>query len=286
MGIMIIPAAITMLLGNNKQLSGYTPVSKNEQESIEQEQLSQEKIIGIVAKEIPIDYEEEAVKSQVIMARSYIASTKDQDFSYMSIEEMKTLWGNDFNKNYSKIKKAVEDTKNIVVTYNNQPVQPLYHIQSSGITQNPLDIWGLEIPYLESVESSWDQTGADLIKEKEYNTQEFIDTINQKYSNPALLSYSLKTQIQIIERTQGGYVKSIQLGNQLISGEDFRKLLDLRSSCFLIEYNNNKVKIITKGTGHGVGLSQYGANMMAKEGKVAEEILKHYFPKAEIRAQN
>ena len=286
MGIMVIPVAITVLLGNNNPLSEYVAVSQNEQESIEKESLSQERIIGIVAREMPIDYAEEALKTQVIMARSYIASKKNEDLSYLSTDEMKTLWANHYDENYAKLKKAVQETKNIVVSYNNEPVQPLYHAQSAGITQNPLDIWDLEIPYIESVESSWDRLDPDLMKEKDYKTQTFIQMVNEKYSTPVLLPYNLETQIQIIERTQGGYVKSIQVGNQLISGEEFRKLLGLRSSCFLIEYNSEGVRITTKGMGHGVGLSQYGANAMAKEGKTAEEILKYYFPKADIGRQS
>lgn len=283
--IILMPAAITIILGNNKQLESYTLMTQEEEESKEKEHLSQEQLIGIVAKEISINYEEETLKAQAIMSRSYIASTNNQSLSYMSTDEMKKLWGNDYNRNYSKIKRAIEDTKGSIITYNNEPVQPVYHLQSAGVTQSPVDIWGLDVPYLESVESEWDKIAPDLIQEKTYSPQEMIDTINKRYSTTVLQPYDLGTQIQIIERTQGGYVKSIQVGNQLISGDDFRKILDLRSSCLIMEYNNSQIKIITKGVGHGVGLSQYGANQMAKDGKTAEEILKYYFPKTTIQKE-
>lgn len=280
--IMVIPSAITIILGNNQGLSAYDPLSKNEKQSIEEQRLAQEQLIGIVAKEIPIDYEEEALKAQVIMARSYIASSPKEKFSYMSTDEMKTMWGSDYNKNYSKIKQAVEDTKNIIITYNEEAVQPVYHLQSVGVTQSPQDAWDLDVAYLESVESSWDEAAPDLIKERVYSQEEISSAVNKKYKTTVLEPYNLETQIQIIERAQGGYVRFIQLGNELMSGEEFRKLIGLKSSCFMVQYDKNQVTIITKGAGHGVGLSQYGANKMAEEGKGYEEILKHYFPKVEI----
>lgn len=285
MAILLIPTTITMILGNNKPIAVYSPMAVKEEESKEIEKQSQEQLIAIVAKEIPIHYEEEALKAQVIMARSYMASASTTERPYMSTDQLRKLWATDYNRNYSILQKAVEDTKNMIITYNKEPVQPVYHMQSAGITQTPMDIWGLDVPYLESVESKWDEEAPDLIQEKTYNAQSLVDKINQSYDAQVMQAYSLETQIQIIERTQGGYVKSIQVGNELMSGEDFRKLLDLRSSCFKIEYQGSDISIITKGAGHGVGLSQYGANQMAKEGKTAQEILTYYFPKTTIDQQ-
>lgn len=283
-GIIFIPAIITSLLGNNKPLETYTPMTENEKESIEEEKQSLAQLIAIVAKDIPVSYEKEALKAQVIIARSYIVTADHESIASMSEEDMKRIWGKDYSKNYSKMKEAVEETKNMIMTYENQPIQPVYHLQNPGITQTALDIWGMDIPYLESVESSWDLAGPDLTGEKKYSPEEVADKVNKAYKTPILEPYSLETQIQIVERTQGGYVKTIQVGSELMSGEDFRKILDLKSACFGIQYNN-EVIFITKGIGHGVGLSQYGANQMAKEGKDAKAILKHYFPKVKIEQQ-
>ncbi len=283
--IIFIPATITIVLGNNNHIEVFSIMTEEEEESKKKEIQSLEQLIAIVAKEIPITYEEEALKAQVVMARSYIGATDNKAAPYMSLEELEKLWGSDYNKNYLTIQKAVEDTRNIVITYNNAPVQPVYHLQNAGITQMPTDIWGLDVPYLESVESKWDAAAPDLIQENVYTSQELTSKVNEKYDDLVLQPYSLETQIQIIERSQGGYVKSIQVGNELMSGDDFRKLLNLRSSCFAISYNNSQVTIVTKGVGHGVGLSQYGANQMAKEGKSYEEILKYYFPKTVIQEQ-
>ena len=281
--IIFIPAAITIALGNHQLIGIYTPMTQNEQVNKEKEQVLEQELIGIVAKAMPINYQEEALKVQAIMARSHMAliqknNSGAQPIPNMSVSEMKELWGNDYGRNYSKIKKAVEDTRDIMITYDNEPVQLVYHLQSAGDTQSSLDIWDIDVPYLQSVESPEDKNAPDLITKKEYSVQEVIKKVNQHYDAPVLEPYGLETQIQIIERTPGGYVKSIQVGNQLMRGDDFRNLLGLRSSCFTCQYSGEYMSVITKGAGHGVGLSQYGANEMARQGKTYREILSHYFP--------
>lgn len=283
MAIIFIPAGITILLGNNNQLDMNAPVTQKEQEENEMQQMLNEQITGIVAKTMSINYEKEALKAQAVIAYSQIIlaqqDTKDHEsISYMSIEEMKQLWGSNFKRNYSKIKKAVEETDNMMLTYDSDPVQLVYHLQNTGQTQSSLDIWDIDVPYLKNVESLEDQKAPNLVNQKKYSTQEVIQKINQYYNNTVLESYCLETQIQIIERTKGGYVKSIQVGNQLMRGDDFRKVLNLKSSCFTFQYSGNEMMVVTKGVGHGVGLSQYGANEMAKKGKTYNEILQHYFP--------
>ena len=281
--IIFIPAGITILLGNNNQLDTYIPVTQKEQEDNEKQRILEAQLIGIVAKTIPISYEKEALKAQAMIARSQIILAQQEGgnkgpVSYMSIEEMKQLWGNDFNRNYSKIKYAVEETNSMVITYDGEPVQLVYHLQNAGQTQSSLDIWDIEVPYLKNVESPEDEKALDLASQKKYSTQELIQKINQHYNAVILESYNLETQIQIIERTQGGYVKSIQVGNQLMKGDDFRKILNLKSSCFTFQYSADEIIVVTKGMGHGVGLSQYGANEMAKRGKTYDQILQYYFP--------
>lgn len=281
--IIFIPAGITILLGNDNQLDIYTPMTQKEQEDNDKQQMLEEQLIGIVAKTMPISYEKEALKAQAMIAHSQIILAQQEEgnadsVSYMGIEEMKQLWGNDFNRNYSKIKHAVEETSSMMITYDSEPVQLVYHFQNAGQTQSSLDIWDVEVPYLKNVESPEDEKAPDLVSQKKYSTQELIQKVNQHYNEVVLESYSLETQIQMIERTQGGYVKSIQVGSQLMKGDDFRKLLNLKSSCFAFQYNGDEIIVVTKGMGHGVGLSQYGANEMAKRGETYDEILQYYFP--------
>lgn len=288
MVIILAPTAITILLGNHKATREYSPTKQIQKEMNQEDIELQEQIIGIIAKEIPIIYEDEAFKVQAIIARSHIIAyqqglVSNQPPSYMTHEEMKQLWGGEYIKNFSRIKKAVEDTAGCVITYENQPVQVVYHMQNAGYTQSSKDIWGLEIEYLIGVESLWDQNAPDLINEKTYKVDEIVKKLTQENSNLVLEPYALETQIQIIERTQAGYVKAIQVGNQLMSGDAFRRALNLRSSCFALQYGGGDVVFITKGMGHGVGLSQYGANEMAKEGKTHGEILSHFFPNTAIK---
>ena len=281
--IIFIPLSITILLGNNNQLDAYIPTSKKEQESNRKQQVLEERLIGIVAKSVPISHEKEALKAQAMIGYSQMILDQQGEgnlraVAHMSIEEMKQLWGSNFNQNYLKIKNAVEEVSGKLVTYDDQPVQLVYHFQNAGQTQSSLDIWDIELPYLTNIESPEDEKAPDLVNQKKYSSQELVQKVNQHYNDLVLESYSLETQIQIIERTQGGYVKSIQVGNQLMRGDDFRKLLNLKSSCFAFQYKLDQIIIVTKGSGHGVGLSQYGANEMAKRGKSYDEILQYYFP--------
>ena len=286
MAIIFIPAVITITFGNHQLVGTHTSmtqITQKEQANKEKDQMREQQLIGMIAKAIPISYEAEILKVHAIMARSHMAlvegdASKVQAIPTMSVAEMKELWGSDYGKNYAKMKKAVEDTQGIIVTYENQPIQLVYHLQSAGDTQSSLDIWDIEVPYLQSVESLDDQKAPDLITKKEYSSQEIIKKVNQHYNTTVLEPYALETQMQIIERTQGGYVKSIQVGNQLMRGDDFRKLLNLRSGNFICQYDGEYMSVVTKGAGHGVGLSQYGANEMAKRGESYGEILSHYFP--------
>ncbi len=286
LAIIWMPAGISLLLGSHKQLDIDGPMTQQEQAKEKDQQLLEEKIIGILAKSIPIHYETETLKAQCAIIRSQLDLSKEDTSQdpvlWMSIDEMKQLWGNDFKKNYLKLKKVVDQTGQIKITYNEEPAELVYHFQSAGETQSSQDIWGLEVPYLVNVVSIGDQKAPDLINQKEYHAQEIIKEVNHHYDHEVLEPYSLESQIQIIERTPGGYVKSIQVGNQLIPGEEFRKIMGLRSSCFSLQYSGQKVIILTKGMGHGVGLSQYGANEMAKQGKSYHEILSHYFPGIKI----
>lgn len=289
--IILLPAIITTTLGNHKLADMYRPTTQKEQEYREEKQKLEQQLIEIIAKAMPITAQEESLKAQVIMARSQLAligkdPANGEEIPQMSTNEMKELWGSDYKKNYSKIKKAVEDTQGITLTYLGEPIQLVYHLQSAGQTQSSLDIWDIDVPYLQSVESIADEKAPDLITKKEYRAQEVIKKINQHYRESILEPYSLETQIQIIERTQGGYVKSIQVGKQLMRGDDFRKLLNLRSSYFLCQYSGDYMSVTTKGVGHGVGLSQYGANEMAKQGKDYEAILSHYFPGTTLIQEN
>ncbi|MDY6013289.1 stage II sporulation protein D [Clostridium sp.] len=259
----------------------------------------EEYILGVVSSEMPATFEEEALKAQAIAARTFYYSKRMKNCNlasggeicdsihcqvYMDKEERLKKWPKeDRDKYYEKVKKAVEDTKGQVLTYDNEIVlYPQFFSTSSGKTENAEDVFSSKVPYLKSVSSEGEEVSASYESEKEVTNKDFAAIVNSKYNKANLSSSNISKKVQIKSRTDGGSVKEIQLGGTIIKGTEFRSLFDLKSANFTLEYSQNKVKIKCKGNGHGVGMSQWGANLMAKEGKGYEEILKHYYTGVEL----
>lgn len=250
-----------------------------------------EYIKGVVAAEMPASFEEEALKAQAVAARTYTLkhmeanpdiASDDIEQAYLSKEELKQKWGNDYELYWNKISKAVDDTANEVMVYEDEMIDAVFHSTSAGYTENSENIWSESMPYLKAVDSYQDENAPDFITEKSINSLEVVGRLQAKYSDIILTDAPLIQQIQIIERSEGGYVLKIQIGNKIISGADLRLILGLKSSNFTISQNGDNVLFTTKGYGHGVGMSQYGANFMAQDGNTYKEILKHYYQGIEI----
>lgn len=251
----------------------------------------EEYLIGVVAAEMPATFEEQALKAQAIAARTYslkkIADNKDIVFKkeiqgYLTHEQLEQKWGTkSFPIYYMKIKNAVESTKGHVMTYNNKLIDAVYHSVSSGNTQSASDVWGQNIKYLQKVESLEDINSPEYLHRYTYTYNQLKNKFDKKYAEVGI-NISFDNKIQIAERTEEGYIKKVQFDNKILSGEEVRECLDLSSSNFTIEYKEDGVDITCKGYGHGVGMSQYGANAMAKEGKDYSNILKHYYKGIEI----
>ena len=176
----------------------------------------------------------------------------------------------------------MEATAGQVLIYNDELVEnPKYFSVSAGKTENSVDVFSDDVPYLKSTDSPGEEAAPKYESNVEMKKSQFIKTINN--SNPdAKLDNNNINSIKIISRTEGEGVKEISLGNINVSGVEFRKLFNLNSTDFNIEINSDVIKIECKGYGHRVGMSQWGANAMAKEGKSYEEILKHYYTGVEI----
>lgn len=245
-------------------------------------------IIGCVAAEMPAEYEKEALKAQAVASYSYALFMKNNnedsksDISdnssvhqaYLSAEELKEKWGSNYDKYISLIKNAVAETEGQYLTYNSQPVKPAYHALSSGITNSAEDVWGGEVPWLTSVNSIGDKLSPTCLTTFEFSTDELIRLLNHK---------DIKTiSIGDTVTSSSGYVKKINISGVDFTGEELRSLLSLRSGNFTVEDKDGIYKFTCLGYGHGVGMSQYGANEMAKNGSSYEEILKHYYPGIEI----
>ena len=243
----------------------------------------EEYLIGVVGAEMPASFQMEALKAQAVVARTYalklLASGKKLTDTvstqvYKDNNELKKLWGNSYSTYYQKIKEAVISTKGVSVYYQGNYINALYHSTSNGKTEDANMVWGCSVPYLKSVDSKWDIQASSYLREIK---EDFTNALN-------LLGISSDTNIQfeIISRDESGRVEKIKVGDKIFDGVTFRNLLKLRSTDFSIMVINNQVSITTKGYGHGVGLSQYGANGMAQEGYTYKEILKHYYTGVEV----
>ena len=243
-------------------------------------------IVGVVAAEMPASFNEEALKAQAIASRTYAVykmetSTREYDVvtdvsnqSYITIDEMKNKWNNEFDKYYNKIKKAVDDTRGEVMYYDNEIVEAYYFAMSNGYTENASLVFSEDKDYLQSVESIYDNSSLKNFEvTKTFSKVEICNKLNINCN---------KFEISNIQRSDTGRVNTININDKTYKGTEVRKLLGLRSTDFTIKIDNDNVEITTRGYGHGVGMSQYGANGMANNGYSFEEILKYYYKNVEI----
>lgn len=264
----------------------------------------EEYVRGVVAAEMPANFGVEALKAQAVAARTYVLGHmtefggnkcsigKGADIcdtvhcqAYMDKEKRY----NDWNKSeadiyWSKITDAVKDTAGKVLTYEGKLVlDPYYFAMSSGKTENAVDVFAYDKPYLRSVESEGDKNVKDFQTTTTYTYDKLSSIINNKYPKANVSPKKLKSQVNITDRTSGGgSVKNMKVGSISITGRQFRELLGLRSSNFDIVYGSKNIQVVAKGSGHGVGMSQWGASIMAKEGNSYDRILIHYYQGVKI----
>lgn len=236
-------------------------------------------LIGVVSSEMPASFNLEALKAQSVLARTYALKAKQtgkkltdtvSTQSYIDMDQMKNKWGNSFNTYYNKIKNAVENTNGEYLNYNGNYIEALYHSTNNGKTESSLDVFGNYYPYLISVSSEYDKNASSYLKAISMP----LDTISNKLG----LSLNNDSVINILSYTDGGNIKEININGNNFSGKKVRELLGLRSADFDISISDNNANITTRGYGHGVGMSQYGANGMANAGYSYKDILSHYYP--------
>lgn len=236
-------------------------------------------LIGVVSSEMPASFNLEALKAQSVLARTYALKAKQtgkkltdtvSTQSYIDIDQMKNKWGNSFNTYYNKIKNAVENTNEEYLSYNGNYIEALYHSTNNGKTESSLDVFGNYYPYLISVSSEYDKNASSYLR----TINMPLDTISNKLG----LSLNNDSVISILSYTDGGNIKEININGNNFSGKKVRELLGLRSADFDISISDNNANITTRGYGHGVGMSQYGANGMANAGYSYKDILSHYYP--------
>ena len=232
-------------------------------------------LIGVVGCEVDANYEMEALKTQAVVARTYAlrklssgAKLTDDTTTqcFKDDNELKKKWGNYYDKYYRKIEKAIMDTDNLAIYYGDELIDAVYHSISNGYTEDAKEVWGSDIKYLVSVDSSWDKENKNYKSVVSKDKNDFLNLLGVNTPNYKILS-----------KDKTGRVEKIEVGDKVFSGVEFRKILGLKSTDFEIDIDNDKINIITYGYGHGVGLSQDGANYMAKNGYDYIDIIKHYY---------
>ena len=256
-------------------------------------------ICGVVSNEMPANFEKEALKAQAVTARTYLASKKLNRCTlhegidicdsthcqvYTSKEKRLEKWDADYaNEYWNKIKEAVDETSGQVLSYEGELVlYPQFFSTSSGQTENSEDVYLGEIPYLRSVASTGEESAPKYTSDKTLKISDFVYLLNSNFTNLNVTVENIKNNFNIKSSSAAGGVIKLNINNVEIRGVDFIKALSLNSTNFTYEFNGDYITFHCKGYGHGVGMSQWGANAMAKNGSNYEEILKHYYTGVEI----
>lgn len=257
-------------------------------------------VAEVVAAEMPAEFEPEALKAQAVAARTfaygrmtgtYTASAGVHDGihictdskhcqAWISKDKALKKWGIFFGgRNWRRIAKAVSETRGLVLTYNQRVANALFHSNSGGKTENCEEVWeGRSEPYLRSVTSMGEDACKDYKVTVSLPLAASLEKIREKYPDLNLKADRMVRSIRILDHTTGGRVNTLKIGNITMKGTDFRSILGLRSANFTIEEGEQgELRITTLGYGHGVGMSQWGANYLAKRGGTFEEILRYYY---------
>lgn len=261
----------------------------------------EEYLKGVVASEMPAEFNIEALKAQAVTARTYLLY-KIKKFPEGQPEHKDApictgihcqVWNskNDlialheegwYDKYWSKIEEAVNSTKSQILTYEGKIIEPLFHSTSGGRTENSEDVFSTSVPYLRSVESPYEGQAPKLHSSAKVPVNEFIGKIKSVYGSLNITPDNLKDKIKLGDISEGGKIKTLIIDDTEITGREIRSLFNLNSTNFSFIQSGNNLEIVTTGYGHGVGMSQWGANGMGEEGFSYKEILKHYYTNVEI----
>ena len=238
---------------------------------------------GVIARQIPADYEPEVLKAQAILARTYIRKQMGDgkeiaesalDLDFLEEEQLKALWGTDrFVEYYKKMESAAEDTAGMVIAWNGELIDPLFCRASAGKTRSG-DSYH---PYLASADSARDVEADGYLQVVTWSKEEFARLLSALPEGEAITADMVPGCVQVVSRDGAGYVEEIQIGSVLHSGDRVQYALGLQSPDFSIEEYQGGVRAVSSGIGHGYGLSQYGGNVKAKEGWTAQDILEYYY---------
>ena len=248
----------------------------------------EEYVVGVLAGEMPISFQKEAMKAQALAARTYVIkkmmNSLNRDYDvvdtvmdqvYLDVNYLKSVWKDSYTKKINILKEAVLETYGEYITYGDEVIEAFYFSTSTGMTENSEDVFISSKPYLKSVESSWDEISPVYVENKYFSLNEFYKRLN--------LNFSTVLDIDYLSKTPTGRVKSIVINNKTFSASEVVSAFKLRSTHFNIQKIDNIIRIETRGYGHGVGMSQYGAEAMARLGYSYDEIIKYYYTGVKIK---
>lgn len=258
----------------------------------------EEYIKGVVAAEMPAEFELEALKAQAVAARTYavknmvifggagldghpgadVSTDHKTSQAWSSEAEMIAKWGPAaYQRYWKKISQAVEETGGLIITYGGEPIHAVFHSTSGERTASAREVWNYDYPYLQSVVCNWDKASPRYAETKAIALQEVENRLGPEAGIMLAAKNGTSGVAQIIDRTESGRVAQARIGSKTYTGLELREKLELRSSNFTLEVRDDKMVVKSTGYGHGVGLCQYGANGAAKEGKSFRDILTYYY---------
>ncbi|HZJ58319.1 MAG TPA: stage II sporulation protein D [Clostridia bacterium] len=257
----------------------------------------EEYVVGVVAAEMPSSFEIEALKAQAVAART-LAARKLRSYggsgcskhkgadvcsefihcqAWIPESQQRKNWGDNYEENILKIRRAIEETRGYIMTYMAKPIEVFFYSTSNGKTEDVAEVFSASLPYYQVVDSPGEEDAPRYRGSVSLTNKEFVRIFNSKYTKSGLSSSNLEQKIKIVSRTDSGRVRDLKVGDTKVKATEFRTLYGLNSTDFDFRFEGDKVHIETTGYGHGVGMSQIGANAMARQGYNYSDILGHYY---------
>ena len=255
-------------------------------------------VLGALASEMPPTFDIEALTAQAVAAHTWAEYSKlyhaqhpdetlngadfsadpSNDSGYVTKERIKERLGESFDLYYPKLCQAAATACGYLLTYDSKPALTAYHSASSGYTEGSENVWSTSLPYLVPVESEGDPLSPNFAVETDFSCDEMRSLLSSAFPDALLDPAEPNEWIKVLETSPSGYITRVAAGGSEVTGQQLRQALSLRSSCLDIEFDGDKFYITSYGYGHGVGMSQYGAQYMAQNGHTFDEILLHYYP--------
>lgn len=251
-------------------------------------------VLGVVAGEMPASFDVEALKAQALAARTYtMLRMKRFGGSGCSLHPEADICTDSTHcqayrnpatvkKDLDKLKEAVYGTAGEVIVYDNKLIDAVFHSTSGGKTENSEDIWSSKVPYLRSVISQYEEQSPKYVAQQEISIDNFIKGMKKLDSGVKINKKNIQNEIKVLERSEGGRITKLKVGDKTFDGMDVRNVLGLNSSNFKYTVGKNTILFTVIGNGHGIGLSQYGADGMAKNGAGYRDIVMHYYQGVDI----